>query len=144
MILANALPKIKAFLRPAKLPATTTRLVSSLIAAFLHHPGRMSASQAAAAVRSEARHRAQLVRFLARSHWSKDWLLLTSVADLLLQPEAHRPGTWVFIVDQTDCGQSGQKTENTFSRANYRPRAKKSHIAFANSSKWRTGCKRAW
>lgn len=126
MIFANTLPKIKTFLRPAALSATSYALVVRLIAAFVHHPGRMSASQAAGAIRSQARHRAQLARFLARSHWSKDWQLLSAVADLLLQREAQRDGTWVFILDQTYCGQQGTKTENTFSRANYRPRAKKS------------------
>jgi Transposase DDE domain len=126
MIFANTLPKIKTFLRPAALSATSYALVVRLIAAFVHHPGRMSASQAAGAIRSQARHRAQLARFLARSHWSKDWQVLSAVADLLLQREAHRDGTWVFILDQTYCGQQGTKTENTFSRANYRPRAKKS------------------
>jgi len=126
VIFADALPKIKTFLRPAQLAASTCTLVVRLIAAFVHHPGRMSATQAAGAIRSQARHRAQLVRFLARTHWSKDWQLLETLAALLLQHEARRDGTWVFILDQTYCGQQGQKTENTFSRANYRPRAQKS------------------
>ena len=51
--------------------------------------------------------------------------MLGQVADLLLQQETQRHGTWVFLLDQTDCGQSGPHTENTFSRANYRPRTKK-------------------
>ena len=125
MIFVNALPKIKTFLRPAGLTASTCALVIRLIAAFCHHPGRMSASSAASAIRSQARHRAQLARFLARCHWSKDWCLLQDVAGLLLQAEAQKGGRWLFLVDQTYCGQQGQKTENTFSRANYRPRKKK-------------------
>jgi hypothetical protein len=125
VIFANALPKIKTFLRPAALSAAACGLVVRLIAAFIHHPGRMSASQAAGAIRSRARHRAQLARFLARCHWSKDWSLLAGVADLLLQREARRDGARVFLLDQTYCGQQGVRTENTFSRANYRPRAKK-------------------
>jgi Transposase DDE domain len=100
-------------------------MTMSLVAAFVCHRGRLSASQAAGAIRSQARHRAQLTRFLARCHWSKDWAVLTAVAGLLLEQEARRAGTWVFILDQTYVGQQGQKTENTFSRANYRPRAKK-------------------
>jgi hypothetical protein len=127
VIFADTLPKFKTFLRPARLTAATTALVLRLVAAFLHHPGRMSASQAAGAVRSQARHRAQLARFLARSHWSKDWLLLRAVADLLLQAEARQEGTWLFILDQTYCGQQGQKTENTFSRGNYRRRPRQSN-----------------
>jgi Transposase DDE domain len=125
VIFANALPGIKAFLRPARLAAATQALVIRLVAAFCGHPGRMSASCAAGAVRSQARHRAQLTRFLARCHWSKDWAILTAVANLLLQQEARRAGTWAFILDQTYAGQQGLKTENTFSRANYRRRPKK-------------------
>ncbi len=70
----------------------------------------------------QARHRAQLTRFLARCHWSKDWAVLAAVADLLLRQEARRTGTWAFLLDQTYVGQQGQKAENTFSRANYRQR----------------------
>jgi DDE family transposase len=125
MIFADALPKIKAFLRPAKLGSTTTLLLVRLLAAFLCHHGRLSACQAAGAIRSQARHRAQLTRFLARCHWSKDWAVLAAVADLLLRQESRRAGVWTFILDQTYVGQKGQKTENTFSRANYRRRAKK-------------------
>jgi hypothetical protein len=125
VIFADALPRIKSFLRPARLTAATTALLIRLLAAFVNHRGRLSASQAAGAIRSQARHRAQLTRFLARCHWSKDWVVLAAVADLLWQHEARRGGTWVFILDQTYVGQQGQHTENTFSRANYRKRPKK-------------------
>ena len=126
MIFTASLPKIKTFLRPTSLPATTIAILVRLITAFCQHPRRMSADAAAKAVRSQTRHRAQIARFLARCHWSKDWSLLQDVAGLLLQQEQHSDGTWLFLLDQTYCGQQGQKTENTFSRANYRPRAKKS------------------
>jgi hypothetical protein len=125
MIFAEALPRIKTFLRPARLSNATTALLVRLVAAFLCHRGRLSASQAAGTIRSQARHRAQLTRFLARCHWSKDWAVLTAVADLLLRQEARQAGTWTFILDQTYVGQQGAKTENTFSRANYRQRPKK-------------------
>jgi hypothetical protein len=125
VIFAATLPKVKAFLRPANLPATTVGLLVRLITAFCHHPGRMSAAAVAAALRSQARHRAAITRFLARLHWARDWSLLTTVAELLLQAEANRGGTWLFLLDQTYCGQQGQKTENTFSRANVRKRQKK-------------------
>lgn len=126
MIFADALPKIKTFLQPAHLTAATASLLLRLIAAFLDHTGRMSCSQAAHAIRSQARHRAALARFLARQHWSQNWAVLHDVAGLLLEQEHRRDGTWVFILDQTYVGQQGQQTENTFSRANYRPRPKKS------------------
>lgn len=125
MIFAATLPQVKDFLRPANLPAATAALLVRLITAFCHHPGRMSAAAAADALRSQARHRAALTRFLARLHWGRDWSLLATVADLLLRAEANRGGAWLFLLDQTYCGQQGQKTENTFSRANTRPRQKK-------------------
>src|ERR1700722_3179685 len=126
MIMTAALPKIKAFLRPAKLADSTVALLVRLITAFCQHPGRMSADAAAKAVRSQQRHRAQITRFLARYHLSQDWSVLHDIAGLILQRETRKDGTWIFIVDQTYCGQQGLKTENTFSRANYRPRPKKS------------------
>jgi hypothetical protein len=125
VIFADSLANIKTFLRPARFSAATTGLLVRLLAAFVGHRGRLSACCAAGAIRSQARHRAQRVRFLARCHWSKDWLTLSAVAELLLQQQARRSGTWVFILDQTYVGQQGQKTENTFSQANYRKRPQK-------------------
>jgi hypothetical protein len=125
VIFAATLPKVKAFLQPANLPATTVGLLVRLLTAFCYHPGRMSAAAAADTLRSQARHRAAVTRFLARLHWARDWSLLTTVADLLLQAEANCGGTWLFLLDQTYCGQQGQKAENTFSRANVRKRQKK-------------------
>lgn len=125
MIFATPLPRVKTFLRPARLPATTVGLLVRLITAFCHHPGRMSAACAADALRAQARHRAAVTRFLARLHWGRDWSLLGTVADLLLQAEANRGGTWLFLLDQTYCTRQGHKTENTFCRANVRKRQKK-------------------
>ncbi|HBI45381.1 MAG TPA: hypothetical protein DDY78_21395 [Planctomycetales bacterium] len=125
MIMDDALPGIKSFFKATALKPNAVGMLIRLVAAFTCHVGRMSAVQAAGAVRSQARHRAALVRFLAQLKWSRDWTVLTQVGDLLLQAESRRQGAWVFIVDQTYCGQQGQKTENTFSRANYRRRPKK-------------------
>jgi hypothetical protein len=96
-------------------------------AAFIRHDGRRPASRAAGAVRSQARHRAALVRFLAEAGWAQDGAVLTAVAELLLRPEARRQGTGAFILDQTLCGQQGAKTENTFRRGHYRRRPQKGH-----------------
>jgi len=125
MIFTDRLPKIKAFLRPARLRPTTTGLLLHLFAAFFDRRGRMSAAAAAGAIRSQARHRAAVARFLARAGWSKDWRLLGELAGLLLEQECCAVGTWVFILDQTYVGQQGAQTENTFRRANYRRRPKK-------------------
>jgi hypothetical protein len=116
MILPDALPGIKRFL------GKTQGYVLLFIASFVSRCGRMSASQAAQAIRTQARHRANVVRFLAKQGWSGDWCVLEQLAQLVLEAEARRGGTWVFIVDQTLCGQQGKKTENTFSTGNRKRR----------------------
>jgi len=125
MMMQDAMPRIKRFFGPVGLDLYVQGFLIRLVAAFVIHVGRMSATQAAGAIRTEARHRAAVIRFLAKLNWSDDWKVLTQLAELVLQAEQRRGGTWIFIVDQTYCGQQGQKTENTFSRANYRPRPKK-------------------
>lgn len=109
MIVDDALPGIKLFFKATTLKANTVGMLTRLVAAFTCHLGRMSAAQAAGSIRSQARHRAALVRFLAQVRWSRDWAVLTQVADLLLQGEGQRQGTWIFIVDQTYCGQQGKR-----------------------------------
>lgn len=118
MMMQDALPGIKRFLKPLKLAPSATTYVVGFLAGFVAHFGRMSASQAAQAIRSNARHRANVVRFLATQGWSGDWCVLHQLAELLLAAEAARGGTWLFILDQTLAGQQGQKTENTFSTGN--------------------------
>jgi hypothetical protein len=125
VIFGNTLPKVKTFLRPAHLSLSSCGLLLRLFVAFFDRNGRMSAAAAAAACKTQGRHRAAITRFLAREHWSKDWALLNDLAALLLQQEHQHHGTWLFILDQTYCGQQGLRTENTFSRANYRKRPKK-------------------
>src|SRR5439155_13923867 len=125
MIMDDALPGIKAFFKATTVKPNAAAMLTRLVAAFTCHLGRMSAAQAAGAIRSRARHRAALVRFLAQVRWARDWAALSQVADLLLQAENRPSGVWLFIVDQTYCGQQGRQAENTFSRANYRPRPKR-------------------
>jgi hypothetical protein len=125
VIMDDALPGIKSFFKATTLKPNAVGMLIRLVAAFTCHLGRMSAAQAAGAIRSQARHRAALVRFLAQVRWSRDWAVLTQLADLLLQAETKRQGTWVFLVDQTYCGQQGQKTENTFCCGNRQRRPKK-------------------
>src|SRR6266567_4568059 len=92
MIFADTLPKIKSFLRPARLRAATTGLLLRLFAAFCDRRGRMSAAAAAGAIRAQARHRAALARFLARQGWSQDGHLLGDLAGLLLEQECSAVG----------------------------------------------------
>jgi hypothetical protein len=125
LIMQDALPHSKTFLKPTCLSKRAQGLVIRCIVAFLMHLGKMSASNVAGAIRTEPRHRAQVCRFLGRRFWRRiDPLGHVRVELLALEAAQH--GKFVFIVDQTYCGQQGSKTENTFSRANYRARPKKS------------------
>jgi Transposase DDE domain len=125
MIIQDSLVGIKRFLKPAKLPVSVQGFVLRLMAAFTIHVGRMSASQAAGSVKTQARHRAQVTRFLAQCRWSADWSRCWWMATLVLEAERKRSGRWLFIVDQTMCGQQGQKTENTYSCGNRQRRPRK-------------------
>ena len=122
MIMQDALPGIKRFFKAVKLELWVEGYLICFIAGFVAHLGRMSASQAAQAIRTRARHRANVVRFLARQRWSGDWWVLEQVANLMLEAEAARRGTWIFILDQTLTGQQGRHTENTFSTGNRKRR----------------------
>jgi Transposase DDE domain len=125
MIMQDALPGIKRYFQIAMLDDTAVGFLTRLIVAFLFHPGRMSASQAAGAIRTQARHRAAVVRFLARQGRSRDWSMLERLAQVVIEAEHARGGTWVFLLDQTLCGQQGKKTENTFSTGNRKRRPRK-------------------
>lgn len=115
VIMQDALPKIKRFLKETGLSEMATRHVTGFLVAFVMHLGRMSAAQAATAIRIDPRHRAQLIRFLARNHWSRNWSLLGQLADLVLAHETRQFGRWLLLLDQTYNSQQGTKTENTFS-----------------------------
>src|SRR5829696_2754951 len=83
MIVQDALPRIKTFLRPTGLNKPALGLVVRCVAAFCLHWGRMSTVQAASVVRSEPRHRAQVGRFLGRKSLHKRHLLSTVQAQVL-------------------------------------------------------------
>lgn len=117
MILPESLPSFKSFCRCVT-AMTSVVLLSPCVAGFIEHWGSMSAAQAAGSIRTQACHRANIVRYLARLGVSRNWQVLAVLADQLLPMESRRCGLWLFIVDQTYNGQSGTKTENTFSRAN--------------------------
>ena len=115
VIMQDALPGIKRFLKAANFSETTERHVTGFIVAFIMHLGRMSAASAGGAIRLHPRHRAQAMRFLGRNCRTRDLAVLMQLADLLLAFEHRRTGRWLLIVDQTYCTQQGVKTENTFS-----------------------------
>ena len=124
VIMQDALPGLKRFLKPVGLNERMLALVIRCVAAFVMHFGRMAAARAATAIRSEPRHRAQMCRFLGRKLLRR----LSPAATLrsqLLMMESRLSGTFFFLVDQTLVSQQGGKTENTFSTGNRKRRPRK-------------------
>src|SRR5437868_7770090 len=126
MIISQSLPGIKSFLKPLGGRAAQMAMLMRLITGFILHCGKMSASQAAEAVRTSSRHRANVGRYLGRRQ-AVDARTVNRLARRMIGSELRRGGEWFFDIDQTYCGHQGQHTENTFSRANYRPRSKGSN-----------------
>ena len=125
MIFATSLPLAKPFFSVLRLPASSVGLLCRLVVASLS--GLHSASAAASAIRTDPRHRAQIVRFLARAGWSHNWSTLELLADLLWQSCQTEDGIWVFILDQTYHSTCGTHMQNTFSRGNKKQRHKNSN-----------------
>jgi hypothetical protein len=123
MIMQEALPGIKRFLKPVGLNERVLGLTIRCVAAFCLHWGRMSAVQAAGAVRSEPRHRAQICRFLGRKFWRQMQMVSVLQAELLALET--KKGRFVYLTDQTLCSQQGDKTENTYSTGNRQRRPRK-------------------
>src|SRR5438552_305830 len=113
VIMQDALPQLKRFLKPADLKERMLGLVIRCTVAFVMHLGRMAAARAATAVRSEPRHRAQVCRFLGRKLLRRLSLAAVLRAQLLLL-ESRKAGQFWFLVDQTLVSQQGAKTENTY------------------------------
>jgi hypothetical protein len=117
VILQDALPPLQRFLQPVGLKERMLAWVIRWVVAFVMHGGRLTASRAATAVRSEPRQRAQLGRFLGR----KGLRRLSPAAILrshLLLLESQPSGRFFFLVEQPLVSQQGSKTENTFSSGN--------------------------
>jgi len=125
MIITQSLPGIKRFLRPLSRKTKPLVMLVRLLAAFVSHMGRMSASQAGEAIRTQACHRGNVGRFLEHSKWLKAGLL-RRLARPLVQAELRRGGEWTLLIDSTFCGHQGHY-ENTFSCGNYRKRTPQSN-----------------
>jgi hypothetical protein len=137
VIMPDALPGLKRFLKPLGLNERLLALVIRCVVAFVMHFGRMAAARAASAVRSQPRHRAQVCRFLGRKLLRR-LAPATVLREQLLLLESRRAGRFFFIVDQTLTSQQGGKTENTFSSGNRQRRPRKgrrySHYKHARKS----------
>ncbi len=125
MMMPNSLPLIKSFFRHSGLDEHVQGFVTRMILAFVMHLGRMSATQAAGAIRTEPRHRATVTRFLATSHLGNSGDEHQLLVGALLSMETRSSGKWLFIVDKTCASRQGSKTENTFSTGNRKKRPRK-------------------
>jgi Transposase DDE domain len=123
VMVADLVPGLKRFVAALGLKDSARLLVIRVVVAFLLHAGRMSCLRAAGAVRCEARHRAQISRFLARPRWRK--LDINSIVRQRLLEREAVDGLFVFIVDATLTSQAGKKTENTYSTGNRKRRPSK-------------------
>ena len=116
VMVADSVPGLKRWIGTLGLKDSAKLLVIRVVVAFLLHAGRMSCLRAAGAVRCEARHRAQISRFLSRPRWRKldiNSMLRETVAG------ARSPRRPVRIHHRRHVDQSGgKKTENTFSTGN--------------------------
>jgi hypothetical protein len=123
IMVADSVPGLKRWIGTLGLKDSAKLLVIRVIVAFLLHPGRMSCLRAAGAIRSEARHRAQISRFLSRPRWRKQ--NINSILQQKLLEREETDGEFVYIVDATLTTQSGKKIENTFSTGNRKRRPRK-------------------
>jgi DDE family transposase len=123
VMVADLVPGLKRWIGPVGLKDSAKLLVIRVVVAFLLHAGRMSCLRAAGAVRCEARHRAQISRFLARPRWRK--LNINALLRQRLLERQPADGLFVFIVDATLTSQAGKKTQNTYSTGNRQRRPRK-------------------
>jgi hypothetical protein len=123
VIVAESMPGLKKFIGSVQLAESAKLLMTRIIVAFLLHAGRMSCLRAAGAVRCEARHRAQISRFLSRPRWRK--LDINSLLRQKLLERETKSGRFIFIIDATLTSQGGKKTQNTFSTGNRKRRPRK-------------------
>lgn len=136
VIMQDALPGLKRFLKRVGLNAAMHALVVRCVVAFIMHFGRMAAARAAGAIRSEPRHRAQLCRVLSRA-WLRRLAPAAVLRAQLVLLESGLTGTFFFLLDQTLTSQQGTKTENTYSTGNRqrRPRRGRRYSKYKHTRK---------
>jgi hypothetical protein len=123
VMVADAVPGLKRWVGTLGLKDSAKLLVIRVVVAFLLHAGRMSCLGAAGSVRCEARHRAQISRFLARPRWRKN-NINSMLRQSLLELEVGQ-GRFIFLIDATLTSQAGKKTQNTYSTGNRQRRPRK-------------------
>ena len=133
LMMQDALPKLKQFIRSLKLNAAREMLAIRIMMAFILHRGRMSASRAGEAVRTDPRHRAQICRFVSRKFWESAKFLDALRKSLLVLSAP--PGTFILDIDQTYCSQQGKCRRNTLRMGRKSARKGKKKSGYALSRK---------
>jgi hypothetical protein len=126
------------FLKLSSLNEFARGMVMRVVLTFMLHRGRMSCSQAGGAIRTEPVHRSQITRFLARTRWQKDDFNEPLRKQLLALESTQ--GRFLFIIDATLCGQSGKKTQNTYSTGNRNKRRRKNGRRYGEKKHARRSC----
>jgi Transposase DDE domain len=116
IIVEHSAETLKRFIAQTALGEVARGMVLKMVLAFLMHRGRMSCSQAAGMVASDAVHRGELTRFLARPRWQRH-NFNGPLRNALLKREGKR-GKFLFLIDATLVSQAGKKTKNTYSTGN--------------------------
>ena len=123
VMVADSLPGLKRWTAGLYLKDSAKLLLIRVVVAFLLHAGRMSCLQAAGVVRCEARHRAQISRFLVAAAVAEAQYQLHLAAEAAGARGCRRP---VRIDHRRHVDQSGRKkTENTYSTGNRKKRLRK-------------------
>jgi len=123
IIVTESASELKRFIAKTSLGKRVQPMVLRMTLAFIMHRGRMSCSQAAGMIASEAIHRAEITRFLARPRWQKDDFNAPLRA-AVLELEASK-GRFFFVIDATLSSQAGRLTQNTHSTGNRKRRPQK-------------------
>lgn len=123
IIVTESAAALKGFIGRTSLKPVAQAFVLRMVLAFIMRCGRMSCSQAAGSIASEAVHRGQITRFLARPRWQRDDFN-QPLRKVLLDMETGK-GKFFFLIDATLTTQSGRKTQNTHSTGNRKRRPRK-------------------
>ena len=127
MGLGRDLPHGKAFFALPGLSASSVAGVTRFLLACLLCGPRLSAAAVGGTMRSDPRHRGNVLRFLRRlpAAVRQDWLEAAWGNLLADEPP---PGTWVFILDQTYCGHQSARMENGYTTSPRGKRRKRSDV----------------
>ncbi len=123
IIVSQSAASLKRFLALTCLNDFARQMVLRMVLSFIMHRGRMSCSAAAGVIASESICRGQLTRFLARPRWQRQDY--NAALRRALLNKTKQPGRFLLILDATMVSQAGQKTQNTYSTGNRKPRPRK-------------------